>query len=301
MPERRQRKTKLMRASQEAQQPSWKQPLPRRRRRTRKQQAVSVRTSLSELKRTLAAPRPGPTKAGRAAAARRARPQVHVPWRRLILLPLLAGVAFMLLQFFTREEFYIYSAQVRGNQRVSAEDIYQASGIDSQHIFWVRPAAAALRIAALPGVSEAHVSMALPNQVVIDVQEREPLVAWRTESTTLWIAADGGQVPQVGGEPPLLLADSQGEASDGHGSLRRSVLADLVTLHLERPDLTTVSYGVQEGLNYLEPQGFTVYLGSQGDVKGKLALLQAAQGQIAERKPAPKVIDLRVAGNVYLR
>ena len=58
----------------------------------------------------------------------------------------------------------------------------------SQHIFWIRPNQVAAQVKALPWIADAHVSMALPNKVTIQVQEREPLVALQTISTTTWFA-----------------------------------------------------------------------------------------------------------------
>ena len=298
MPDKRRAKTKSAKPAEGAQQPQWKQPPPRRRRRVHTNQPVSLRARLSQMESSLAERRSRP-KTSKAAAARRA--PVHVPWRRLVLLPLVVVLIFGLLQFFTHDQFYVYSAEIRGNQRVPADQIYAASHVDKQHIFWIRPNQAAGQVKDLPGIADAHVSMALPNKVTIEVQEREPLVAVQTISTTTWFAADGTPLPQVGSKPPLLLIDTEGATSNGHGGLRLQVLADVRALHARLPDLTSVDFGAQEGLTFRSPGGFTVYLGNQGNIAAKLDLLQAVQGQLASRKTAPKVVDLRVDGNAYLR
>ena len=224
-----------------------------------------------------------------------------MPWQRVVLLPLLAAVTLASVQFFTRDQFYVFSAEIRGNQRVTAEQIYVASQVDSQHIFWIRPNQTAAQVRELPGIADAHVSLALPNRVTIEVQEREPLVALQTISTTTWFAADGTPLPRVGSEPPLLLIDREGAAGNGQGGLRLQVLADVRALHARLPDLTSVKFGAQEGLTFRSPGGFTVYLGSEGNIAAKLDLLQSVQGQISMRQTRTAVVDLRVDGNAYLR
>ena len=84
----------------------------------------------------------------------------------------------------------------------------------------------------------------------------------------------------------MLLIDTEGAASNGHGGLRLQVLADLRGPAPRLPDLTSVDFGAQEGLTFRSPGGFTVYLGNQGNIAAKLDLLQAVQGQIATRKPS---------------
>jgi cell division septal protein FtsQ len=298
MPDKRRAKTKSARPAGGTQQPLWKQAPRRKRKRVSTGQQVSLRARLGQLKSSLVERRSRP-KTSRAVAARPAL--VHVPWRRLVLLPLVVTLTFALLQFFMRDQFYVYSAEIRGNQRVPADQIYAASHVDKQHIFWIRPNQAAGQVKDLPGIADAHVSMALPNKVTIEVQEREPLVAVQTISTTTWFAADGTALPQVGSAPPLRLIDTEGAASNGQGRLRLQVLADIQALHARLPDLTSVDFGAQEGLTFRSPGGFTVYLGNEGNIATRLDLLQAVQGQIASRKTPPKVVDLRVDGNAYLR
>jgi hypothetical protein len=298
MPDKRRGKTKSAKPAEGTQQPQWKQPPPRKRRKVHTEQQLSLRGRLSELERSLAEQR-SRLKTPKPNAHRRA--PVQVPWRRVFLLPLLVALTFGLLQFFTGDQFYVYSAEIRGNQRVPADQIYAASQVDTQHIFWIRPNQAAAQVKVLSGIADAHVSMALPNKVTIEVQEREPLVAVQTISTTTWFAADGMPLPQVGSEPPLLLSDTEGAAGNGQGGLRLQVLADIRAFHARLPDLTTVDFGAQEGLTFRSPGGFTVYLGNQGNIAAKLDLLQAVQGQIASRETRPQVVDLRVDGNAYLR
>jgi hypothetical protein len=59
------------------------------------------------------------------------------------------------------------------------------------------------------------------------------------------------------------------------------------------PDLKDLFYGSQEGIYFRAPQGWTVYLGEDGDMAGKLALLEVAQQRLASEQATPKIVDLR--------
>jgi cell division septal protein FtsQ len=212
----------------------------------------------------------------------------------------IAAITFGGIQLFTNERFFVYTAQISGNERISGETIYATSGIDQTNVLWIRPAEIVKRLTALPDIAAAHVRVRLPNQVAIEVQERVPVVAWQTALSTTWIAADGVSLTAVGAPPALTLVDADAVAGDGNGVLRRQVLADLLALHTARPDLTNLYYGRQEGLYFRAPEGWTIYLGG-GQMADKLAALQTAQREIGARGAPPDVVDLRFEGKVYLR
>jgi cell division septal protein FtsQ len=331
-----------------ARQPAWRQPPPKPRRRMRKQQTLAQTLNPAELAKKLTArpaPRPAPVATLDAAGTSRTRPtarprwRIALNWRWLALVPVLALIAYGVAQLFTSYDFYVYAADIRGNQRVATQDIYAASGIDQQNIFWVNPQRVADNVTTVPGVAKAKVVVRLPNRVTIDVQERTPLAVWQTHNGDLWIDSEGAPMPTLGTRPTLTLIDANAAAADGSSvavagapgaaaitgttsdtltssdamsvtaptvdtgawQLRPNVLAALIELHARRPDVTKVYYGVQEGLYFRAPEGWLVYLGDSGDIAGRLALLKSAQSRIAARPEPPSVVDLRVDGNAYLR
>jgi cell division septal protein FtsQ len=238
-----------------------------------------------------------------------ALPRPHLALRQWILVPFLAAVIFGIVQLNSSERFYVSAAEIYGNQRVPAEEIYAASQVDRQSIFWVRPADVDQRVKSLAGILSAHTHVRLPNQVVIEVEEQVPLVEWQTTNETQWIAKDGRTIPAVGMPPPMRLHDPdangaaplQGQTEQGDLQLRPKLMADLLALHAQRADLADVYYGAVEGLYFVAPEGWTVYLGTSGDMNVKLAQLQAMQREIAGEAKTPKVIDLRLDGAAFYR
>jgi len=184
------------------------------------------------------------------------------------------------------------STQIGGSERISTQDIFTASHVEGHNVMLIRPADVVGRVMAVPGIASADVHVRLPNQVLIDVQEHLPLVAWQGITTTVWLSADGSEVPQAGGLPILNLTDLTGTPLGESRPTWLLILPQLVEFHKVLPDLTELSYGKFEGLYFRTPEGWTVWLGNDG-IAAKLALLEAARREITARGERPSVIDLR--------
>ena len=184
------------------------------------------------------------------------------------------------------------TTQIGGSQRISTQDIFTASQVEGHNIMLIRPADVAQRVAAVPGIAKATVHVRLPNQVLIDVQEHLPLVAWTAITSTVWLSADGSEVPQAGAPPSLSLTDLTGAPLEEARPTWLLILPQLVDIRQALPDQTELSYGKFEGLYFRTPEGWTVWLGNEGIV-AKLALLEAARREITARGARPSVIDLR--------
>jgi hypothetical protein len=185
------------------------------------------------------------------------------------------------------------SAQIGGNLRLTPEEIYLASQIDGQNVLVLRASDVAGEVKKMPGVAKADVHVRLPNQVIIDIREHAPLVSWQTITRTLWLAADGAEVPQAGGLPPLTFSDQSQGRLDKDAGLRKLVLDNLAAVHAAQPALAEFYYADEPGLYFQAPEGWQVWLGESGPIEDKLALAEAAGQDIAKQGGRPKVIDVR--------
>lgn len=192
------------------------------------------------------------------------------------------------------------STQIGGAQRVSMERVYQLSGVEGRNIFLVRPAEVAARIGQEPGIGGVDVHVRLPNQVLIDVREHTPVVAWRGITATVWLTADGIETPQTGAAPALQLNDRTGLALEESRALWRRLMPAVLALHRELPQVTELYYGQLEGLYFRAPEGWTVWLGDGEKVTDKIALLESAGKEIAAQGARPEVIDLRFSDSKML-
>ena len=186
------------------------------------------------------------------------------------------------MQVFGGYDFYVYEANITGNERVSSELIYQISGIDEKNVLWIQPERVRERIRRLPGIADAQVAIELPNHVRIEVNERQPAFVWKTAFNSVWIATDGEPMPSTGHPPELTLADTQGTAWSEAGHFRWHTFEDVIALHERYPELATLYYGPGEGLFYTAQEGWNVFLG-EGQIPRKLALLEGLRPQITGR------------------
>ncbi len=274
--------------------PSWQKTTPRRRRTLRRLPVVITRPMHDS-----ANPAVGLLRF--VAALRLPRVQVRMEPRHALAIGWVMVVAVVSFELFVGSSlFYIYDVQVSGNERVQKEVIYAATSVDRQNIFWINPAGVATNISQVPGIGAVNVHLRLPNQISIAVEEHAPLVSWRRGADVKWVSAGGSGVPAVGPAPALTLTDPGGAAGDADGTLRSRILSDLQEIHRQFPGVTDLYYGAQEGIYYRSPEGYTVYLGLQGDIDQKLTLLgelvrKANGGAISFRE-----VDLRT-GRAILR
>ena len=96
----------------------------------------------------------------------------------VLSLVLLVVLAWLTGRFFTTHSFYVYQAEVQGNQFVGPDEIYDASGLHELSMFWINSERVEAAISDLPGITEARVTCRLPNRVRIEVVERRTQILW---------------------------------------------------------------------------------------------------------------------------
>jgi cell division septal protein FtsQ len=265
---------------------SWQQPPPKPRKQMRRVQATAGQTTTPSVSPPPARARQGP----KLRLSGSWLTYVRITFVSLVVIGCIVG--FWELLRLPQLTVTPGSTQIGGSQRISTRDIFTASQVEGHNILLIRPADVAQRVAAVPGIAKADVHVRLPNQVLIDVREHLPLVAWHAITSTIWLSADGAEVPQAGTPPSLNLSDLTGTPLGESRPTWLPILPQLVDFQQALPDQTELSYGKFEGLYFRTPEGWTVWLGNDGIV-AKLALLDAARREITARGERPSVIDLR--------
>lgn len=207
---------------------------------------------------------------------------------------LLLGLLWAAYSLFTSPQFFIYTADIRGNIALSAQEIYEVSGVDSQSIFWVDPAEVVERIAVLPNIKSAKVLVTLPAQVVIEVVERRPELLWQTGETVWWVDQEGTIVPPKQDLDGMLrIIDDEGQPLKAGYQIDATIVEGAQTLRLLVPDVSVVRFARDKGLIVATPEGWPVYLGDGSEIKAKLVVLTELLVDLNERNVTPAYIDLR--------
>jgi hypothetical protein len=221
-----------------------------------------------------------------------ALPRVRFSWR-LSSLAMVVLLGVMLVRLVSDRRMYITGVNLGGSVLVPGQEIYAAAGIAGQHIFWVDPAEVQRRIAAVPGVASARVSVQWPAMVTIVVSERIPVVSWVEGQQTWWVDVDG-QKFQARTDLPGLLPISVDDAAAGDvGKIAPpAAVAGALELRQLRPNIELLHYDAQHGLSYADGRGWRGYFGVGGDMPQKLAVYEKLVTDLLARGIQPKTISV---------
>lgn len=213
---------------------------------------------------------------------------------KLAGLLLLAALGWVFYSLFTTPSFFVYGAEMKGNQALSAREIYAASGIDSQSVFWLNPAQIAAQIASHPNIKSAAVSVALPNRVTIQVVERRPSVLWQTGEAVWWVDEEGTVVPpRADVEDMLKIIDDDMQPVEAGSGIDSSIISGAQALRLLAPDVSVIRHTRAQGLIVATPEGWPVFLGDGSQIRAKLVVLGALLPDLRNEENPPLYIDLR--------
>lgn len=206
----------------------------------------------------------------------------------------LSCLGYLAYILFTSPIFFVYTAEIRGNVTVSKREIYAASQVDSQSIFWLDAADIVARIKSLPNIKSASVLMQLPARIVIEVVERRPELLWQTGERVWWVDQEGLIVPPKEDLTGMLriIDDDQRPAQAG-SRIDPSIVKGGQALRLLAPDVSVARYSQQHGLIVATAEGWPVYLGDGNQIKAKLLVLTALLADLKERGVTPAFIDAR--------
>jgi cell division septal protein FtsQ len=190
--------------------------------------------------------------------------------------------------------FYVYRAEIEGNFALSAREIYSASGINSQNVFWLNPSKVSAKIEALPNIKSADVSVALPSQVVIKVVERQPQLLWQVQDTVWWVDQEGTIVPpRANVDGMLRIIDDDRQPVEVGYQIDPIIIRGAQALRILAPNVSVIRHTRAQGLIVATPEGWPVYLGDGSDMRAKLIVLSTLMVDLREKNMVPSFINLR--------
>jgi hypothetical protein len=241
---------------------------------------------------------------------------------RWISFLLLVVVIWALVTIGLDEHFYLTVIPVDGTVSVPASEIVEASQLAGAHIFAVEPAAAAERVAEVPGVISAAVSLSWPNQVLIEVQEDSPVAVWQEGEQQFWVTGNGRLIPVRATVPGLLVIESEMPAAfvtpdDEKGDegetavlpapqanlafIPQDILAGAEHLRELRPNIEKLYYRGDSGLSYEDGRGWRVFFGTGSDMNQKLVIYETIVDDLLARGLTPQYISVSNQEKPYYR
>jgi len=217
----------------------------------------------------------------------------------LLSVLLLAALALLTSQFFTTDRFYIYEAEVLGNQFTDRGEIYSASGLHEMSIFWIKPEQAEAAISSLLDVKEARVTCRLPNRVRIEVVERRTQIIWQRGDKRYSVDELGAILSLEGElEGMLLIHDLTAGSFEVGDRIDPEVITSALELWQALPT-AALQYSEDKGLSF-EQWGYPIYFGA-GDVAEKMAILNVLLRDLSFEGIQPEFVDLRFKESPFYR
>ena len=180
------------------------------------------------------------------------------------------------------------------------------SGLAGMHIFAADSTEAANRIAQVPGIISAVVTLEWPNQVHIQVQEDSPIALWIEGSNQYWVTKNGRLIPARSQTLGLLLIESElppklteeavsetkTEQQPDIAFVPQSVLQGALQLRELRPNIEKLYYRPSNGLSYQDDRGWRVYFGTGSDMQQKLVVYETIVDTLLEQGLTPVYVSV---------
>ena len=239
-------------------------------------------------------------------------PRFEVGWRLLsFFISLLLGAA--LYFAWTLPMFRAATAQVAGNQQITADEINAVLDSAGQPIFTLLPSELEQRIRTnYPELASAKVALSLPNNVSVNVTERQPVIIWQQNGAYTWVDEDGVAFRPRGSADKLISVNALASpppsqpSADDPLSPAPYLSADMVKavqiLAPNVPSGAALTYDPRYGLGWSDSRGWQAYFGSDSkDMNTRWLVYQSLVSSLLHRGIYPVLISVQYPNAPYYR
>ncbi|MGC9359659.1 MAG: cell division protein FtsQ/DivIB [Anaerolineae bacterium] len=216
-------------------------------------------------------------------------------WSRApgLLVAILALVTLLGLVNGTR---FVANVRIEGATLVPEAHLLSSVGIAGKSVFLVRPAEIERRLLDGYGcLEDVSVETRLPNLVLIQVQERSPVMVWESGGGRWWMDETGNVLGKALGSQGLITVEDALGHMPSPDAYVPGVPWKMARDVARQLGATPRFYFQEQGLTlYVHVQGndMPAYLGSQGDGAVKAAVLEALVERLESEGLQPAYLDL---------
>lgn len=250
-------------------------------------------------------------------------PKVRMGWR------LLSGVLTMVLlvalyMIWNSPMYRVSQIEVKGLQRLSAEEINTFLDLNECSIFMVEPYEIERSLLdAFPQLLDVEVQVDIPAKVLVKMRERQPVLVWKQGEETLWVDANGVAFPPHGEPAPSVVVEAEKapftspqdegtlynkgsspikQANKIERFLPPQLVSAVLAISHQLPDNLTLKYSQARGLGWRDPRGFEVYFGvDTSDTEMKLQVYQAIIDYFDREQIQPAMVSIEYLHAPYFR
>jgi hypothetical protein len=232
-------------------------------------------------------------------------------------------MGFALLTMWNSPMFQVSGARVSGNFRLTEADINSSLKTIGKPIFSTLPEAIKEDLLLLyPEIETINVKISLPNQIIVHITERVPILVWqRQDGTADWVDAQGFKFPIRGqvenlvtitayGDPPLLQVEAIESVDPANPTLPvvatefiQPLMIKAITELIElAPQGAAISYDPSYGLGWSDPRNWKVYFGENTEnISAKLMIYQAIIDKLTLEGIQPTMISVEYLDAPFYR
>ena len=270
-----------------------------------------------------------------------ALPSIQFNWQTASIIIAFALLLLVLLMT-NLDTFHVSTVDLVGAQRVTSADVTPVVAGVTKSIFTLdRSKTVAAVKAAFPEFSAVQLKVALPNRVILNVSERQPILAWVANDQTQWIAADGAVMPARGDGGTLVTITSSvsapsynpdaapktaDDASTTAGTdtatdtttaaatpaaptataapqfVDKQILQAAISLSAQMPSGASLVYDPVSGMGWNDPQGWQVFFGLDlSNIAFKQTEYQAILARLQALGITPSLISVAQVDSPYYR
>jgi hypothetical protein len=186
---------------------------------------------------------------------------------------------------------------VRGNRLLSAVQVRTIAHVEGESGFFVDPQAVERRLLRFPEVKAVQVHMRWPDGMLIEIEERSPMVAWEDAGRLWWLGRDGIAFIPHGQQPGLVSVKSEEKVLNVQKDslipvIDASVLHSAAALQAQLPEGERLIYDAIHGLGYIDSQNREVYFGTDGDMQQKVRVYQAIKAHLESQSIPASYVSL---------
>jgi hypothetical protein len=241
-------------------------------------------------------------------------PIIHLGWR-LVSGIMVIGLLYGLYTFWTSPDYRVVSASVEGIERVTWEEVNSVAGVFDKPIFDIEPNKIQMDLQrSFPEFSTILVKVALPAKVLIIVDERQPVLAWKEPDRILWVDRQGIAFPPRGEPTPEIIIEALDPITrvDPENNFQNEIFetqflsAEMVdaimSLSEISPENTPLVYMQDHGLGWRDNRGWDVFFGRfDGEIEMKLNLYEAIIEFLTKEQIQPALISVEHLHAPYYR
>jgi hypothetical protein len=254
-------------------------------------------------------------------------PVVNLGWR-LLSGTLVVGLLILLYHLWTSPLYQVQAAELEGNRYLNADIVNRVLNLYNKPVFMVSPEQieADLQRAFPELMVESSVQIILPATVIVQVQERDPVIAWLQDGEIIWIDADGFSFEPAGENDslirvsataapptPVVVVEDREEVKEDvdpleeiltpEAFMKTDMVTAIITMHEYLPSKAFLTYDSQHGLGWHdEKRGWDVYFGMDlSNIEEKLTIYKAVKTQLKDDGLSPVLISVEHIHAPYYR